>query len=165
MGVSRSNGRGVSRAPLRRQWPDRAKLNLEHGIRNGYRSGLEERNAKFLQAKGVKVSFETLKVKYKIPESNHTYTPDFLLPNGIVVETKGKLEAKDRAKHIYVKQQRPDLDIRFVFHRANDPIYKGSPTTCAAWAEKNGFKWAAKLIPEAWLHEPGPEAKPWDQQS
>lgn len=163
MGVSRNNGRGVRKVPLRRNWPDRSKLNLEVGLRHGFRSGLEERNAKFLQAHGVKVSFETLKIAYTIPESKHVYTPDFTLPNGIIVETKGKLEPKDRAKHIYVKQQRPELDIRFVFHRPNDPIYKGSPTTHAMWAEKNGFKWANRLIPEAWLHEQGPEVKPWKE--
>jgi hypothetical protein len=159
MGVSRNNGRGM---PRRRTFPDRSKLNLEIGLRHGFRSGLEEMNAKHLQNMGVEVQFETIKVKYTIPETKHTYTPDFPLPNGILVETKGKLEPKDRAKHLFIKHQRPDLDIRFVFQRPHDPINKGSRTTYAMWCEKNGFKWASRLIPKEWLAETGPETKPWE---
>lgn len=159
MGVSRSNGRGTARG---RVFPDRSKLNMEVGLRHGFRSGLEEANAKLLKSLGVEVNFESTKIKYTVPETNHTYTPDFTLPNGILVETKGKLEPKDRAKHLFVKHQNPKLDIRFVFQRPHDPINKGSKTTYANWADKNGFKWAARLIPEAWVREMGPEVKPWE---
>lgn len=172
MGVSRNNGKGVrkTRADLAprtfkgRVFPDRAKLEagIASGLRHGYRSGLELKNAEHLQRMGVDVSFETIKIKYSVPETSHTYTPDFTLPNGILVETKGKLEPKDRAKHKFVKFQNPLYDIRFVFMRPNDRINKGSPTTYAMWAEKEGFKWAARLIPSEWLKEPGPEVKPWD---
>lgn len=162
MGVSRNNGRGV---PRRRTFPDRSKLNLEVGLRHGFRSGLEETNAKHLQSMGVAVDFESTKVAYTIPETKHTYTPDFTLPNGILIETKGKLEPKDRAKHLFVKFQNPELDIRFVFQRPHDPINKGSRTTYAIWCDKNGFKWATRLIPQKWVDEPGPSPKPWEIQA
>ena len=149
MGVSRNNGRGMAV----RKWPDRAKLNLEVGLRHGFRSGLEELNGKHLNALGVDFDFEGTKIPYTVPESKHTYSPDFRLPNGIYVETKGKLEPKDRAKHILVKLQHPDLDIRFVFQRPHDRINKGSPTTYAVWCDRNGFRWANRLIPEAWTKE------------
>lgn len=129
---------------------------------HGFRSGLEEKNAKHLQQMGVNVEFESIKVGYTVPETKHTYTPDFTLPNGILIETKGKLEPKDRAKHIFVKRQNPDLDIRFVFMRPNDPINKGSKTTYANWCDTNGFRWATKLIPQNWVEEAGPSIKPWD---
>lgn len=158
MGVSRNNGRGMQR----RVFPDRSKLNLEVGLRHGFRSGLEEINAKLLKSLGYEVVFETVKIPYKVPETRRTYTPDFPLHNGILVETKGKLEPKDRAKHVFVQNQHPDLDIRFVFQRPYDKINKGSPTTYAAWADKNGFKWATRLIPEAWLKEAGPKRKPME---
>jgi hypothetical protein len=125
----------------------------ERGMRNGYRSGLEEQNAKFLAANGVPVLYETLKINYVIPESKHTYTPDFPLYDVMYIETKGKLETSDRAKHILIKAQRPEYDIRFVFARATDPIYKSSPTSYAMWADKHGFKWANKLIPIQWIEE------------
>lgn len=131
------------------------KKRLRHGIENGYKSGLEELNAKLLDEKGVPYEYETLKIRYLIPAKWHTYKPDFiLLDNGIIVETKGKFELDDRNKHIEVKKQHPDLDIRFVFSSPNQKIYKGSKTSYAMWADNNGFKWAAKTIPDAWLHEP-----------
>lgn len=124
----------------------------------GYRSGLEEANASFLHSRGVKVNYEdpASKVRYSIPESPHIYTPDFVLPNGILVETKGLFTLDDRKKHVLIKQQHPTLDLRFVFQNPNTKLRKGSPTTYAMWAEKEGFKWAAKLIPVAWLEEAGP---------
>lgn len=127
-----------------------------------YRSGLEDRNAAHLQALGVVVKYETLRIRYAVPQTFHTYTPDFPLPNGIIAETKGIWDAQDRAKHLFVKVQYPELDIRLVFTRAHAPIYKGSPTTYADWADKHGIKWAEKLIPAAWLKEKGPARAPED---
>lgn len=123
------------------------------GLSQGYRSGLEERNAEHIRKHGQKVRFECLKIKYPIPASVHTYTPDFLLDNGIIVETKGRFLPVDRAKHLYVKMTHPELDIRFVFSNPNAPIAKGSKTTLAYWADSHGYKWAAKLIPIDWLNE------------
>lgn len=97
--------------------------------------------------------YETIKVRYERPATSHTYTPDFPLPNGIIVETKGLFSAEDRKKHLLVQAQHPELDIRFVFSNSRAKLYKGSPTTYAAWCEKNGFKYADKLIPRAWLQE------------
>ncbi|WP_266031193.1 hypothetical protein [Brucella intermedia] len=153
MGVSKGNWRTARKkfAP---------KTQEAVGLRFGFRSGLEEMNAKHLERLGVEVSFESFKIPYTVPETKRTYTPDFPLPNGIIVETKGKLEPKDRAKHLLIKLQHPELDIRFVFQRPFDKIVKGSKTTYAAWAEKHGFKWATKVIPEAWVREAGPKVKP-----
>jgi hypothetical protein len=108
-----------------------------------------------LNTKGVPFHYEKLKITYTVPEREAKYTPDFvLLKNGIIVEAKGIFDTEDRKKHLLIKSQHPELDIRLVFSRANAPIYKGSPTTHANWADHHGFKWAEKLIPEAWLKEP-----------
>jgi len=132
------------------------------GLKYGFRSGLEATNAKWLESKGEKVQFESFIIPYTVPETSRKYHPDFLLQNGIVVETKGKLEPKDRAKHLFIKMQHPELDIRFVFQRPFDKIVKGSKTTYAMWCDKHGFTWASKIVPEGWLHEDGPERKPFD---
>lgn len=124
-----------------------------HGIIKGYRSGLEEKLAKQLQEAGVESDYESLTITYEVPASTHKYTPDFPLPNGIIVESKGLFDADDRKKHLLVKQQHPHLDIRFVFSRSSAPIYKGSKTTYGDWCRKNGFLFSDKLIPEAWLKE------------
>jgi hypothetical protein len=124
-------------------------------LAHGFRSGLEKRIADDLASRGVKFDYEKTKIKYQIPEREATYTPDFvLLDNGIIVESKGIFKADDRQKHLLIKAQHPELDIRLVFSRANAPIYKGSKTTHAMWATKHGFKFAEKLIPPEWHKEP-----------
>lgn len=130
------------------------------GFALGFRSGLEEKNAAHLRRLQQPVLFETFKIRYVIPQSLHTYTPDFRLPNGILIETKGRWLMTDRAKMLYVKLQYPDLDVRLVFQRANTPISTGSKTTCAEWAEKHGMQWAEKLIPLTWIKEDGPKMSP-----
>jgi len=137
-----------------RNQPSWDKFRAQRGVKHGYRSGLEEKNARLLQSKGIPVVFEAVKVKYVVPMVEHTYSPDFELPNGILVETKGKFEPQDRAKHLFLKICHPDLDIRFVFQKPHAPMAKGSKTTHAMWAQQYGFKWAAALIPDAWLKEP-----------
>jgi hypothetical protein len=118
-----------------------------------YRSGLEAAIAADLKAKGVKFKFEDRVIQYVVPERTAKYTPDFELPNGIIVEGKGEFDTKDRQKHILVKAQHPTLDIRFVFSNPNSRISKASATTYAMWCEKHGFQYAAKLIPIGWARE------------
>lgn len=118
-----------------------------------YRSGLEEKNMKLLESKGVKAEYEMWRVPYVVPASNHHYTPDILLPNGIFVETKGLWESDDRKKHLLIREQYPELDIRLVFSSSHTKIYKGSPTSYAEFCEKHGILFADKLIPVAWLKE------------
>lgn len=122
------------------------------GLKEGYRSGLEEKIASQLEDLGVAVEYEKFKIKYKVNE-DRTYTPDWKLPNGIIVESKGRFTATDRKKHLLVKAQRPDLDIRFVFSNSRAKLNKGSKTTYADWCNKHGFIFADKLIPEEWLLE------------
>jgi len=122
-------------------------------IKNGYRSGLEERIARELEQEGVSYEFEPLKIPYVPPAKQRTYTPDFILPNGLIIETKGRFITADRQKHKFIKDQYPELDIRFLFQRADQKITKGSKTSYADWCNKYGFKWAEGSIPKAWLNE------------
>lgn len=121
----------------------------------GYRSGLEVKVAQQLRDLGVAFEYEQLKIKYTIPESVHTYTPDIVLPNGIIIETKGRFLLSDRKKHVLIKGQMPHLDIRFVFMNSAAKLNKGSKTTYADWCDKQGFVYADKLIPELWIKEKG----------
>ena len=102
------------------------------------------------------------KIPYVVPASNHTYRPDFILPNGIIVETKGLWEADDRKKHLLIREQYPELDIRLVFSSSRTKIYKGSPTSYAEFCEKKGILFADKLIPVEWLKEPKRDV-PWEK--
>ena len=106
-----------------------------------------------LAAAGIDVAYEEEKIEYHKPARVSKYTPDFVLPNGIVIETKGRFLTDDRQKHILVKAQHPQRDIRFVFSSSKAKISKASKTTYANWCEKNGFRFADKLIPASWLTE------------
>ena len=129
----------------------RSKLR-KRALLAGYRSGLEEDTATFLKEKGILFEYEKLKIKWVDPKIK-TYTPDFVLSNGIVVETKGRFIPSDRSKHLRIREQHPDLDIRFVFSNPNARLYKGSKSTYASWCEKYGFKYAKEKIPVEWIKE------------
>ena len=117
----------------------------------GYRSGLEVDLDESLKQKGINGEYEQHKIKYTKPTTNHTYTPDFRLPNGIFIETKGRFVADDRKKHILIREQHPELDIRFVFQNSKNKLRKGSKTPYADWCIKHGFLFADKLIPADWM--------------
>jgi len=121
--------------------------------KHGFKSGLEENISNQITNRGISVEYESEEVPYIIPASQHTYHPDFKLPNGIRVETKGRFVLADRKKHLLVKQQHPELDIRFVFTNSKNKINKKSKTTYADWCDKNGFKYADKVIPDEWFGE------------
>jgi hypothetical protein len=124
-------------------------------IKHGYRSGLEEAVAEQLQKQDVGYDYENKAntIKYTVPAKNHTYLPDFKLWSGIIVETKGRFVLADRKKHKLIKEQYPELDIRFVFSNSNTKISKRSKTTYASWCEALGIPYADKTIPQSWLEE------------
>jgi len=123
------------------------------GLQYGYRSGLEKEVADWLKQKGIDGKYEQTVIQYTKPSTNHKYTADFILPNGIIIETKGRFTVEDRKKHLYIKAQYPDLDIRFVFTNPNAKLYKGAKSSYADWCTKNGFIYSKQTIPEDWLDE------------
>lgn len=82
-----------------------------------------------------------------------SYLPDFILPNGIIVEAKGYLDAAACKKMKAVKASNPHLDIRFVFQNANGKRNKRAKLRNWEWAEQHGFPWAEGTIPLAWWKE------------
>ena len=123
-----------------------------------YRSGLEKEAAAFLTPRQKEVKYEQLKIEWE-DLRYRKYTPDFELDNGIIVETKGIFDNEDRRKHLAIKGQHPELDIRFVFSNANAKLYKGAKSRYFEWCDKNNFKWSHRVVPESWLTEPGSRSK------
>lgn len=119
----------------------------------GYRSGLEDVVAAQLRAAGEPDSYESIVIRFTKPAKPSRYTPDFVLTNGVIVETKGRFVTADRQKHLAIKAAHPDLDIRFVFSNPAAKIGKKSKTTYAMWCDKYGFQYATKLVPQAWIDE------------
>lgn len=123
-------------------------------VSEGYRSGFEQRISDELSALGIDFKYEEEKLKYEVPAKLHSYTPDFLLPNGIYVETKGRWTLEDRQKMKLVIEQNRDKDIRMVFQSGSTKISKNSKTTYGQWADKLGIQWATRHIPQEWIDEP-----------
>lgn len=122
------------------------------GLKYGFRSGLEETVAKQLIEAGIDPKFETVKLPF-VEHKRRTYTPDFPIAISIIIETKGRFPTADRMKMLEIKKQYPDIDFRFVFSNSKQKISKVSQTTYARWCEKNGFKYADKLVPQEWIEE------------
>ena len=139
-------------------------------LTKSFRSDLEVDIAKQLDAAGVEYDYETRKIEYTIPARTARYIPDFNIRGGnIIIEGKGhfgmgavfrgrfvnmaKNSAEQRQKFAFLKEQHPELDIRFIFSKASAPIYRGSPTTHGKWATDHGFKWCEKVIPSSWIKE------------
>jgi hypothetical protein len=131
-----------------------------------YKSRLEARVAKQLEAAGVNFVYEGAVIKFTIPAFEAKYHPDFpITGTPIIIEAKGRFGhrgssgAEVRQRLALVKEQHPELDIRILFDQAGSrsaaslPIYKGSKTTQGKWATDHGFKWASGTVPAEWIDE------------
>ena len=128
-------------------------------LKHGYRSGLEIKVKDYLKEKKVKFKYEAIKIEWE-DLMYRTYTPDFILQNGIIIEVKGRFTSDDRRKHVAIKKQHPNLDIRFVFENSRRKLSKGAKSTYATWCERNKFLYADRVIPEEWLKEKGKDTHP-----
>ena len=118
-----------------------------------YRSTYEYNVAKNGRENKLGLEYEKLKLPYTVPEVTKTYTPDFTLPNGLIIECKGRFTPADRKKMMLVKASHPDKDIRLLFQNASVKLSKNSTTTYGIWASRNGFDWAEGMIPPEWSTE------------
>ena len=128
-------------------------------IKHGYRSGLEFKISMALDTIKYKYEYESIKIEWE-DLTYRTYTPDFILNNGIIIETKGRFLSADRKKHIAIKKQHPDLDIRFVFTNSRNKIQNGAKSSYGQWCDKHGFRYYDRIIPEDWLKEKGKDKHP-----
>jgi hypothetical protein len=113
-----------------------------------YRSKLEERLAKSLENKGVPFLYEPESYEYTLVSR---YKPDFHLPNGVIIESKGFFPPSDRRKTLAIIKQYPDLDLRFVF-QTDQKLSKKSKLTYGSWCDKHSILWCVyPHIPDDWL--------------
>jgi len=104
-----------------------------------------------LDKAGVDYEYEAYRLPYVVERK---YLPDFRLPSGIFIEAKGYFKSADQRKHKLLKQQSPDIEVRFVFQNARGRV-QGSRLSCAAWCEKHGFLYAEGKVPKEWIKENG----------
>ena len=118
----------------------------------GFSSYFEMQNFNDLKSRGHTPKYEELTIEW-VNVSEHKYRPDFVLPNNIIVELKGKWTNEERKKHLSVIAQHPEIDLRMVFQNAGNRLYAGSNTSYGAWCDKKGIKWVHGSIPDEWLQE------------
>lgn len=115
-----------------------------------FRSKYEETVFNNVEENGFTVEYEPYSLTYLMKGN---YYPDFVLPNGVIVEAKGYFDSRARAKMIAVKKNNPDLDIRMLFMNSKTKVRKGSKLTYASWCEKYNFPFADGMIPLEWFKE------------
>jgi len=131
------------------EWAQKAYNKLKDKKEHKFRSKLEEKVATLLKELGVSYEYESTQIPYVI---QHNYTPDFLLPNHVYLETKGYWDAADRRKVLAVKRDNPLIDLRMVFQSPYNTISKKSKTTYAQWCDRHDIPWTAyHEIPLDWL--------------
>lgn len=135
------------------------------------RSGFERSVAKHLKSRNIDFGYESITYEITVPVRSKNqycvdcngstimrdtiYTPDFFLPNGIVVEAKGRFMAKDRLIAKAMKEQHPEVDIRMLF-MGDNKISPSSKTRYRDWCERNDIKCAVSKtgkLPEEWYDE------------
>ena len=134
--------------------------------KSGKRSGLEDRIAKELDDANIKYEYEPIQLEYdeslrknlarcadcqsKSLIRTGWYTPDFVLDNGLVLETKGYFDAADRRKMLAVIEHHPGLRIVILFERDNK-IRKNSKNRYSDWCLKNGIDFSIGELKPEWL--------------
>lgn len=120
------------------------------------RSKLELQFEEILKEYEVEYGYEVTQIPYSVPASEHKYTVDFSILHGPLIEVKGYLsDHQERQKYVLLKQQYPELDLRFVFAN-NQKLCGGMKTTHAQWAQKHGFRYCDIKDKEqirAWVKE------------
>ena len=113
---------------------------------DGIQIRVGEKVADLLVDLGVKYEYEST-IPYVI---HHSYTPDFVLPNGVWLECKviGMQQIAVKSKLL----NNGTIDLRFVFQAPYNTISKKSKTTYAKYCEKLGIPWSSWTnIPLDWL--------------
>lgn len=113
-----------------------------------FKSGFERTVAADLNSRQIKFEYEALVLPYTL---HGEYHPDLSFPNGLVVELKGVLDKASKRKYVAVKQQHPEINLKFVFMDSKKKV-PGTKQTHGDWARKNGFEFADGRIPDEWLN-------------
>lgn len=132
--------------------------------KSGYRSGLEETVAQTLKEKGVIFQYEPIKLTFHrtvtkglCPKCGSTkvvrratYTPDFVLDNGRIIEVKGRLTSTERTKLLAVRASNPERSLVLYFGSDNK-LKKNGTKRYSDWCADHGFDFSVGTIPRRWL--------------
>ncbi len=140
------------------------KLGAKMGFNEKFRSGLEVKVAQILRDNEIGYKYEQLKIKWIPLPIERTYNPDFhdIVTKSkkkikLILEPKGRFMPDDMAKHLAVKMQHPEYDIRFIFQNSRKWYRAAKTRTYRKWCEENGFKccdiWEFNKVIQEWIAE------------
>lgn len=129
-----------------------------------FRSRFEYNIAMTLWNKGIKFEYERESWEYHADVyqgmcadcggnkviSMRKYTPDFFLPNGLVVEAKGRLDPPTRTQLLAVMESNPDKELVLLFAKDNW-MTKAHKNRYSDWCEKHNIDYSIGSIPDEWL--------------
>jgi hypothetical protein len=123
-------------------------------LSSGKRSKLEEKVQDILTKIG-EVEYESDRIYFTQPAVDRYYIPDFKLSENNYIEVKGRLTLEDRKKMLWVKEQNPNIVIRFIFGNGNNKLTKRSKTTYLDWARQHGFEAidVSQPVPVSWFNK------------
>lgn len=82
--------------------------------------------------------------------ATRSYTPDFFLDNGVIIEAKGRFTPKDRKIALAMKEAGTPTKMLFQF---NNKLSRKSKTRYSDWCKKNEIDYAIRNVPDEWLGE------------
>lgn len=103
-----------------------------------YRSKFEQTIGEYL---GTNAVHEPERIYFTQPSKQRFYIPDFKTKGGAYIECKGKWDASDRIKHVWLREQHPTKRIAIIFQNSKVRLSKKSKTTYGEWATKNNIEW------------------------
>jgi hypothetical protein len=119
--------------------------------RGEFRSKFEARfRDTVLATTGVLLTYEDTVLPFITAPQKRRYTPDWTIKPGWHLETKGRFDAGNRQKVLYIKQQHPNTRILIVFQNSRDFINKGSKTRYSDWCVKHNIEWCDIKDEEIW---------------
>lgn len=119
------------------------RFHRKEAYSKGFRSKFELDVSKWFEENKLEVVYEPCKVKYTVPESLHSYTPDFQpkASGTIFFEAKGYFSVADRKKMLHVIKANPEMVFKMILQNSSMKISKRSKTTYADWCDKNKIEW------------------------
>lgn len=128
-----------------------------------FRSHLEDSIAEQLRKYGTKFEYERESYTWrdKVPNAkcedcqgdayvDRTYTPDFFLENGVVIEVKGIFTVKDRKIAMAMKEQHPEVRMVYIFSKDNK-LSRNAKTRYTEWCKNRDIPCCVKEVRKEWL--------------
>jgi predicted nuclease of restriction endonuclease-like RecB superfamily len=130
------------------------RLAKEYAAMAGMKSIGEVRCAADMDSKKIEWKYEIEKLRYQ--HKVQTYTPDFLLADGTLIEYKGKMTNETRKKLLSIKRCNPKRRLCIVFEKPDNKLSsRPNSQRYWQWAEANQFEWSDQVVDPRWVHRRG----------